>query len=61
LRRWFLLDGFPRTLSQAEFLKQLMESEDPPLTAVLNYELPANEIVARLGGRRTIGARTRAG
>lgn len=49
----FLLDGFPRTLSQAQSLKQLMESEGLPLTAVLNYELPVNEIVARLSGRRT--------
>ena len=49
----FLLDGFPRTLSQAESLKQLMEAEGLPLTAVLNYELPLDEIVARLSGRRT--------
>jgi adenylate kinase len=49
----FILDGFPRTLAQAESLKQLMEAEDLSLTAVLNYELPAAEIVARLGGRRT--------
>ena len=49
----FLLDGFPRTLSQAESLKRLMESEGLPLTAVLNYELPLGEIVARLSGRRT--------
>lgn len=49
----FLLDGFPRTLAQAESLKQLMESECLLLTAVLNYELPVNEIVARLSGRRT--------
>jgi len=49
----FLLDGFPRTLAQAESLKQLMEDENLPLTAVLNYELPVNEIVSRLSGRRT--------
>ena len=49
----FLLDGFPRTLAQAESLKQLMETENLPLTAVINYELPVNEIVARLSGRRT--------
>jgi adenylate kinase len=49
----FLLDGFPRTLAQAESLKKLMETEGLPLTAVLNYELPVNEIVARLSGRRT--------
>lgn len=49
----FLLDGFPRTLGQAESLKQLMESEKIPLSAVVNYELPLAEIVARLSGRRT--------
>jgi adenylate kinase len=49
----FVLDGFPRTLGQAESLKQLMESEKITLTAVVNYELPLAEIVARLSGRRT--------
>ncbi len=49
----FILDGFPRTLSQAELLKLLMEHEGIQLTAVVNYELPVNAIVARLGGRRT--------
>ena len=48
-----ILDGFPRTLGQAESLKQLMDSEGLTLTAVVSYELPASEIVARLGGRRT--------
>ena len=49
----FVLDGFPRTLGQAESLKQLMEDEKLALTAVVNYELPLNEIVERLSGRRT--------
>ena len=49
----FILDGFPRTLGQAESLKQLMDSEGLTLTAVVNYELPVSEIVARLSGRRT--------
>src|ERR1700690_256954 len=49
----FILDGFPRTLMQAESLKQLMEKEQLSLTAVVDYELPVNEIVARLSGRRT--------
>jgi adenylate kinase len=51
----FVLDGFPRTVAQAESLKQLMASERIPLTAVVNYELPLAEIVARLSGRRTCG------
>jgi len=49
----FVLDGFPRTLGQAESLKKLMEGQKIPLTAVVNYELPLAEIVARLSGRRT--------
>jgi adenylate kinase len=49
----FLLDGFPRTVAQAEVLENLLKKENVPLTAVLNYELPLNQIVARLSGRRT--------
>jgi adenylate kinase len=49
----FILDGFPRTLAQAEALKAYMESESLSLSAVVNYELPLAEIVARLSGRRT--------
>jgi adenylate kinase len=50
----FILDGFPRTLAQAESLKQLMESDQLSLDAVINYELPLGEIVERLSGRRTV-------
>jgi len=49
----FVLDGFPRTLAQAESLKQLLDDEKLPLAAVVNYELPLHEIVDRLSGRRT--------
>ena len=49
----FILDGFPRTLGQAESLKKLMEKEKISLSAVINYELPLDEIVRRLSGRRT--------
>ena len=49
----FILDGFPRTLMQAESLRQLMEDEKLVLDAVVNYELPIAEIVDRLSGRRT--------
>lgn len=51
----FILDGFPRTLAQAEALKSLLEGEHIPLTAVVCYELSEKEIVARLSGRRTCG------
>ncbi|ABF42214.1 Adenylate kinase [Candidatus Koribacter versatilis Ellin345] len=49
----FILDGFPRTLGQAESLARLMKEEGISLHAVINYDLPATEIVARLSGRRT--------
>jgi len=49
----FILDGFPRTIGQAESLRRLMVSEKLTLTAVVNYELPVGAIVARLSGRRT--------
>ena len=49
----FILDGFPRTLGQAQSLKELMEKETLSLSAVVNYELPVDEIVGRLSGRRT--------
>ena len=52
-RGGFILDGFPRTLMQAESLKKLMEGEHIVLDAVINYELPLVEIVERLIGRRT--------
>ncbi len=49
----FILDGFPRTLPQAEALKQLMHDENLSLTRVISYELPINDIISRLSGRRT--------
>ncbi len=48
----FLLDGFPRTLPQAEQLKQFMDDEKLLLSAVVDYEMPQSEIVFRLSGRR---------
>jgi adenylate kinase len=49
----FILDGFPRTLGQAESLQKLMDQEGIALDAVVSYELPFEDVVARLGGRRT--------
>jgi adenylate kinase len=48
-----LLDGFPRTLNQARALEILFHDNGVTLDAVLNFELPLEQIVARLGGRRT--------
>lgn len=49
----FLLDGFPRTVAQAEALNELLAQEQITLDAVLNYDLPIETIVNRLSGRRT--------
>jgi adenylate kinase len=51
----FLLDGFPRTEAQAEALDDLLDQQGVCLDAVLSYELPIDEIVERLSGRRTCG------
>lgn len=48
----FVLDGFPRTLAQAQAFQQLLKSEWLQLDGVLNYELPMKEIISRLAGRR---------
>jgi adenylate kinase len=49
----FLLDGFPRTVKQAESLSKIMDREGIRLDAVLNYDMPIEKIVSRLSGRRT--------
>lgn len=49
----FLLDGFPRTVAQAEALDGLLDEQGVKLDAVLSYELPLEQIVERLSGRRT--------
>jgi adenylate kinase len=49
----FLLDGFPRTVAQAEALEKLLTENQIGLDAVLSYDLPIEQIVDRLGGRRT--------
>jgi adenylate kinase len=48
----FLLDGFPRTLAQAEQLQSFLEDSMLPLSAVVEYRMPVEEIVQRLSGRR---------
>jgi adenylate kinase len=55
-RGGFLLDGFPRTVAQAEALDALLAEQGVALDAVLSYELPLEEVVARLSGRRTCPA-----
>jgi adenylate kinase len=49
----FVLDGFPRTVEQAEALQGMLERENLPLTAAIHYVLPPDQVIARLSGRRT--------
>jgi adenylate kinase len=49
----FILDGFPRTVPQAEALDEEMEDLGRGITAVLLIDVPDEEVVRRLGGRRT--------
>jgi adenylate kinase len=48
----FLLDGFPRTLPQAEALEQALDPLGRRLTAVLSIDVGDEEVVKRLSGRR---------
>ena len=49
----FLLDGFPRTIPQAEMLERALEERSRSLTAALLIEAPDQEVLRRLSGRRT--------
>lgn len=49
----FLLDGFPRTLSQAEALSEYLESKGIALDKVINLDVPDEEIMSRALNRRT--------
>lgn len=49
----FLLDGWPRNVTQAEVLRALMAEKKTPLDAVLEFSLQNEEIIARLSSRRT--------
>jgi len=49
----FLLDGFPRTIGQAEMLEKTLEGRGRELSGVLLIDAPDDEVVRRLSGRRT--------
>ncbi|MFE7383538.1 adenylate kinase [Streptomyces zhihengii] len=48
----FLLDGFPRNVGQAEALDEMLQGEGVALDAVLDLEVPEDEVVKRIAGRR---------
>jgi len=49
----FILDGFPRTQSQAESLTALMKQLGTPIDAVVLFDVGDAELVRRISGRRT--------
>ncbi|HHV95098.1 MAG TPA: adenylate kinase [Clostridiaceae bacterium] len=51
-KRGFILDGFPRTIPQAEFLDKILAELNMNLDYVLNIHVPDEELVKRLSGRR---------
>ncbi|MGV3096097.1 MULTISPECIES: adenylate kinase [Staphylococcus] len=51
-KKGFLLDGFPRTIDQAEALNEIMSELGRNIDAVINIEVPEEELMNRLTGRR---------
>ncbi len=52
-QKGFLLDGFPRTVTQADQLSTFLESTGEGLDHVVYFSLSKNEIIRRISGRRS--------
>ncbi|GAB5465685.1 MAG: adenylate kinase [Candidatus Kapaibacteriales bacterium] len=50
--RGYLMDGFPRTVAQAEAFDKMLEKRNEKLDAVLILEVPNEDLITRLSGRR---------
>jgi adenylate kinase len=50
-RSGYLLDGFPRTIAQAEALDGMLADKGTPLDTVLELRVPEDELFRRLAGR----------
>lgn len=50
-RRGMIMDGFPRTVGQAEAVDRLLATRDAALDAVLNFVVPEDELIRRLSSR----------
>lgn len=48
----FMLDGFPRTIAQAEALQDILRDLNEDIDYVINVEVPEEKLVERLTGRR---------
>jgi adenylate kinase len=49
----FVLDGFPRTVPQAEELEKVLRATQRPLNRVVNFKVPREIVIRRLSGRRS--------
>lgn len=52
-KKGYILDGFPRNTAQAEALDKMLASMDMSLTAALSVDVPLDDLMKRLTGRRT--------
>jgi adenylate kinase len=50
-RKGFVLDGYPRTIPQAESFEKLLAEDGVALDAVVNFDVPDPVLVERLSGR----------
>jgi adenylate kinase len=53
LAKGFILDGYPRTTAQAEYLEALLKSMGRAIDRVLSYEVAEELVVERISGRRS--------
>ena len=51
-KKGFILDGFPRTVEQADALNKILDELGLQLTRVLNIHVPAEDLIERAVGRR---------
>ncbi|MYA28849.1 MAG: adenylate kinase [Nitrospira sp. SB0672_bin_25] len=52
----FILDGFPRTILQADALSGILQGQEVTLDRVIYFVIPREEVVKRLSGRRSCSA-----
>jgi len=52
-QKGYIMDGFPRTIEQAEALEKMLKETGSIIQQVLNFQLSDEELVRRLSGRRS--------